>query len=190
MSESGLNIIALLLLTVFGLFGSIIGYIFDHWIQVLVFIFFFSLIIRQNKKINSLEIFEAKLNESFKNEVILKNANHENMKERYAKEFVGKVSQSFDGNNELIGYEYIIELSPSHTVIIYVSDGGKIKQFKHTFDNAPYDCKTDDEFMAYMTAIKAKAYNYNTEDLIRSSKKPIDLRSSIEEAKLYKEHGI
>jgi hypothetical protein len=192
MNDSGVNIIFLFSLTILGFIGAIAGYISDHLIQFAVFIFLFILIIRLNKKINLLErgdslvekmnqVYDSKIIDSLRNDAIIQSANYESMKERYAKEFVGKVSTSFDGNNEWIGYEYIMELSPSHTVIKYVSDGGEIKQFKHIFDNAPYDCKTDDEFKIYMTAIKARAYNYNAECINYSKRKPIDFRSSIED---------
>ena len=112
------------------------------------------------------------------------------MTEKYEKEFIGKVSHVFDGDNEWIGYEFITEISPTQTVIKYMSHEGKLQKIKHVFDKAPYDSKTQDDFNSYMNTVKSKALIYNWDYLSDTKAKSIDLRSSVEEAKIYRRYGI
>jgi hypothetical protein len=118
------------------------------------------------------------------------NKSEEILKERYANGFIGKVSYTHNHNNEWIGYEFINELSPNHTVIKYISNEGKIMQIKHTFDNAPYDSNTDEDFNYYMNTVRSKAEIYNSDYLSTSKLKKIDLHSSIDDAKSYRKYGI
>ena len=120
----------------------------------------------------------------------LDDSNSKAMMEKYEKEFNGKVSHVFDGSNEWIGYEFITEISPTQTVIKYMSHEGKLQKIKHVFDKAPYGSKTQDDFNSYMNSVKSKASIYNWDYLSDAKAKSIDLQSSVEEAKIYRRYGI
>lgn len=211
MNETAITIIGAIFLALLGLLGDIFGYAVNHWLSLLTFGLLIYLIILLTNRIRSLEIKVNSINEhgsydeiqdrtkktadlqfnsSLKKEPRHQKLNDGEMSERYAKEFIGKVSYSFDGNNDCIGYEFINELSPSHTAIKYMSNEGKLKQIKHIFDNAPYDCKTDEDFSDYMNSVRSKAEIYNFNYISESKSKRIDLRSSIEEAKFYRKNGL
>jgi len=101
-------------------------------------------------------------------------------------EYFTSICQIFDGNNQYIGYEYIVKVDTHHTLIKSYDSAGKLLTLKHEFDN-PLNEGSVDDFVAYMNKTQSIGSQYNYSYIQEMKKlRPIDLNSSINEAKLYK----
>ena len=101
-------------------------------------------------------------------------------------EFNKSISHIFDKNNEWIGYEYEVFLDQHHTRISTYNDSGQVVSVKHTFNNPPNAGSVQD-FIEFMDRTKSNASNNNLSYFEDMKKKSLDLSSSIETAKLWRE---
>ena len=109
-------------------------------------------------------------------------------KEREISEEESKsISHYFNNENEWIGYEYETFVSKNHIRASKYDNFGKIINIKHTFTELDNRQSVDD-FLAYMERTKSIAFNNNLSYIKDMNTKPIDLKSSIEESKIFRNY--
>ncbi|MBT8567220.1 hypothetical protein G6698_04320 [Polynucleobacter paneuropaeus] len=97
-------------------------------------------------------------------------------------DYFRSISQIFDKDNEWVGYEYVVNVDENHSVIESYDSSGRLLSLKHQFNN-PLNNGTTEDFISYMKKIKSTSFNWNSNYIDEISREPIDIKSSIQEAK-------
>lgn len=100
-------------------------------------------------------------------------------------EFFKSVSLIFNDKSERIGYEYEVIVDSNHIRTARYGIDGNIFDVKHTFTN-PLNTGSSKDFLDYMHKIESIASLNNLSYVDDMNRKPIDLTSSLREAKLWK----